>query len=442
MTRRPTGPVAGRARRLAAVLAACALALTACSDDGAAPETGPTPSGPSADQATTDHAAACADVTGSLLRATQSYVDGYGAPLNGRRSARDGSRPEPIGDEDLKQAMEAAQQDLQRLGCDIEAFRRQLREGLAGITAQGAVARAVLLQLEASMTGTAATQPRTETARPGDDLPRVLAALAPGSTLRLAAGSYPLDETVVLLQGVTLRGEGRGRTVIETSAADAGILVLTDGRVELRGLTVRHSGDEPATGLIGGPSSSVVLTKVRIAGAQARRGDGGTGVLMSARQGEAGGRGTTLEVTDSVLENNAAAGVLLTGGHRASIVGSEFRANRQCGVCFVGASAGAVRDGRFVGNGAGIAVVDTARPLLVRNRFTGGEVGVQAAGRAAPVVRRSTVRGSARAALIFSDRSRGRVDHVTCRDVEFGIVVAPKALPFLGDNDCTVARGR
>jgi hypothetical protein len=268
----------------------------------------------------------------------------------------------------------------------------------------------------------------------------MLAELAPDSVVRLAPGRHRLSQTLVVLQAVTIVGAGRNRTELVSNAAGSVLLVLTDGRVELRGLTARHSGRSAASVLLGGPTSSVVLDAARIADASGKNGQGGNGVLMTASRGQEQGRGTTLEVTGTEFRGNEAAGVLLTGGHRTSVRRSTFVGNGQCGVCFADSSGGAVRTSRFSRNDVGVAVLDDARPALLDDRFTGGQVGVQASGRSRPLVRSSSVQGAARAAMIFSGRATGRVDGSTCTEVPYGIVVAGRALPFVGKNECTIAR--
>jgi hypothetical protein len=415
------------------------LLLAACSGGGS-PAADPTPTASSSADATAT-AAACADVADGLVAAVQHYVDGYGDRVAGASSGQ-GSADQ--GDTALQNALSQTRDAVARRGCDIATFRTSLGRGLNGVTARGPVAKAVLLRLEGSLTGQQATTAETRAAKPGDDLPRLIASLGPGSTVTLAAGTYRLDETEVLLQGVTLRGAGAGKTVLASRAGEAGILVLTDGRVELSRITLRHDGARAAAGVIGGPTSSVVLSDVTVSGARGGKsgGTGGAGVLMSGRDGQEAGRGTTLEVTGSRFADNAVSGVLLLGRHRASIRSSTFDANGQCGVCFGGASSGAVRDSRFSSNGAGVAALSTARPVVAGNRFTGGQVGVQATDASRPALRDNVVSGAARAAFIFSGRSTGRIGGSTCRDVRFGIVVAPKALPLLGRNDCGVARSR
>ena len=51
--------------------------------------------------------------------------------------------------------------------------------------------------------------------------------------------------------------------------------------------------------------------------------------------------------------------------------------------------------------------------------------------------------GASRAGVIFGDTSSGRVDGARCRNTGYGIVVSPKALPFIGrGNTCPLAQGR
>jgi hypothetical protein len=424
-----------RRRARAALLIAGLVLLASCSSPGAGDEESSV--GSPSPGASVDAEDRCDRITDELVGDVQAYVDGYGEVLGAKRR---GPQAERVSDEELKAALTRTRTALEADECDMGRFDSRLREGLVGIKARGAVARAVLLQLTATMTGEAGAVPETVRVRPGEDLARVLARIAPGSTVRIAPGAHRLDESLAMLQGVTISGAGRGRSTITSTARDAGLLVLTDARVELVGVTLRHRGQAPASVLVGGPAASVVLTDVTIAGAVGGGDGGGSGVLMSARADEAGDRGTTLEVTGSRFERNDSAGILLSGAHRASIRNSEFRGNGQCGVCFTGSSGGAVRAGSFVDNAAGVALVDRARPLISQTTMLGGQVGIQASGRSAPVVRGVRVAGPERAAMLFSDRARGRVDDSTCRNVRYGIVVAGGALPFLGDNDCTVAR--
>jgi hypothetical protein len=425
------------ARPLVAALFVLALAAAGCSGSG---DADPSPDATASGSPTADSAAACRQVSRNLVGVVQRYVDAYGDPVT--TEGKQTPPSEAPDDTELQSAMRGAAQALQSQGCDLASFQDDFRTGLSKVRTHGPIARAVLLRLTASLTGTAEATRRTVTVWPEGDLAGRLAQLAPGSVVRLLPGTYHLSEPLALLQGVSLRGAGERRTVVETTAAAAGVLVLTDGRVGLRGLTLRHRGSTTGDLLVGGATASLVLTDVRVAGARTSRdGQGGNGVLMTATKGTTADRGTTLEVTGSDLADNAAAGILLTGGHVASIRRSHFSENRGCGVCFAGSSSGALRSSTLAGNRVGVAVLDRARPLVVGLEVDGGLVGVQVSGRARPVVRDVEIEGASRAAMIFTDHARGRVDGAACDDVAFGIVVSGKALPYLGQNSCTVAPG-
>ena len=424
-----------RALRRTAALAA-ALLLSACSGGDPAGSAADAPS--VAGSASSQGTAACGEVVDGVVAAAQRYVDLYGSEVT---QARPSAEPP-----DLQQELEQAQSRLSALGCDAQTVAGPLTTGLEQIRASGALAEAIKGQLVASMTGRVGAAATTRRVGVDDDLRDVLPELAPGSTVRLSAGEHRLRDTVVLLQGVRLVGAGRGRTTLSSSAADTALLAVTQDRVDLSELTLRHVGDRPASLVVGAASTSLVLDRVAVVGASGADGEsgaggqptGGSGVLMAAGRGSDENRGTTLEVTDSVFRDNESAGILVSGGHVASVIGSSFVEGGQCGICFVGSSTGLVRDASFNGGVTGLIAADQAAPLLVGSTVSGAEIGVQAVDRATPVVRRSTVHGASRAALLFGDRSGGRVESVTCRDSRFDIVVASRAVPFLGDNRCSV----
>jgi len=440
-----------------ALVVAAVLALAACSgSSGADPGPGSRQSQDATSSA--DAQRACGAVTTRLLASVQRYVDRYGATLsrNPTSSASPSTSPSSAppstssgagDDAELRSSLQQAQKELDSKNCDLAAFRTSFAAGLDKVTANGPLARAVLLRLTASMTGRLASSPKTITVTPSGDLAREVAALAPGSTVTLRAGRHVLRQPLVLLAGITLRGVGRERTTLSSRAAGALILVLSDQRTELRDLAVRHTGRRPASVLVGGPGSSIVLTGARLSGGFARKGssDGqsGMGVLMTARAGDNTARGTTLQVTRTQVSDNTAAGLLLTGAHRASVRSTTFRTNGQCGVCFAGKSSGGVQRSTFENNGVGVAVLDQANPTVADNDFDGGQVAVQVSGRAAPTVRKARIDSPSRAGMIFGDRSSGRVDGARCQNITYGIVVSPQALPFIGrGNKCPISIGR
>jgi hypothetical protein len=426
--------------RLTATVTA-ALLLAGCT--GGSDEPSADPSADASSSASAARADQCRTIAPTVLAAIQDYVDAYGTAVSGRSEAKPVSPA--VGDRRLRKAITDARRDIDNFGCDAGDYQTRLTDGLADVSVRGPLANAVLLRLKASMSGSSATgaEPVTRDVSPGDDLPTVLSEVAPGSTLRLTGGTYRLPQALVLLQGVTLVGRGSDRTVLRSTASDTSVLVLTDGRVDLRRLTLRHAGPKPASVLVGGPSSSIALTQVLVAGGRSSSSRaGGNGVLMSARGDARASRATTLEVTGSTVTGNDNAGILLTGGHRASVVRTRFGANAQCGICFADASSGAVHRGSFSDNAVGVAALGRSRPALLDSILSGGQIGAQAAGTAQLVVRRSVFDGASRAGLLFGGRSGGRVAGATCRDVRFGVVVSADAAPYVTGGGCAVVRSR
>jgi hypothetical protein len=441
--------------RLTAALCA-AIVLSGCSAGGA-------PSGTETPTGSTPAVLGCAAASTELVASVQQYVTAYGSALaspstssstpppatgSGTAASADGKR--------LQAAVVAAQRSVAAGKCSLATLRARFDKGLRGVTADGPIAQAVLLKLTASLDGTARTDAQTVDVPVGADLRRVVAGLAAGSTMRLAAGDYRLSDTLVLLDAISIVGAGADTTTIRTTAAGAGIVDLTEGRVEFRNLAIVHSGSSPGDVVIGGPMASLEFTGARVSGGVAKGGgpagagapapapptgsSDGIGVLMASSNG-AGDRGTTLEMTDSTVEGNEGGGVILSNGQAASLRGLTATSNGGCGVCFAGTSTGAVRDSHFTDNTVGVAVLDTAEPAVTGDVFTGGEFAIQVAGSATPEIDDAAISGATRGAMIFTDTAAGKVDGSRCTSVPFGIVVGSKALPYLGTNSCPVAMG-
>jgi hypothetical protein len=425
--------VTARAGRVLASLTSGLLAvsvLAACGSDGGADD----------DAALERQREICASSARALVVTTQRYLDSFGAPA--------GEPAEPEGDQPLTEAeYDAAVDDLQAFaassGCDPPEFEEQVRQGLEEVTAPTALARAILLQLRV---GEARGAPRTAPAEPGDDLAELAATLPNGSTIELTAGTYELDDPLLLLRGVTLRGVSRDATVLSSSSAQGVLLVLTGAATAVEGVELRRTGDAPGAVVLAGPSARLTLTDVRVTGARAEQeGAGGAGILLAPSQEElATGpqRPTTLRLVRGELVGNESAGLVVTAGHRAEIEATTIAGAGQCGICFLATSDGLLTGSTLTDNVVGVLVVGTARPALTGNTVRGGEVAVQLGEQAEPVVQDNDLTGSARAAVIASDRARGRVDANRCSGLPVGIVVGPEALPFVGENaDCVVARG-
>ena len=341
----------------------------------------------------------------------------------------------------LDEALDAARQAVAE-GCPQAEFVSLLTAELKTVTAEGPIARAVLARLTANLTGTMGTA-ASITATPADDLRQVVATAAVGAIVYLDAGDYPLPGPLVLLDSVTLVGESRDETRLLSSAPEISVLIMTPDAVGLRQLTLQRDAAVPGSGIVTSAGPTLTLEDVAVAGARAAKdGGGGAGVDLTGGQAAASPDRTTVEITRAVFRDNGWAGISVAGGQRVSVVDSEFAENGECGACFLGPAQGSIADSRFTGNGVGLAVVDTAAPVLRGNRITGGEVGLQVAGQATPTVDGNRIAKAKRAAAIYTDTAGGVLRKTVCTDVEVGIALSKTALPSLMDNDCTVVRAK
>lgn len=446
----------GRPPHLAVLVAVLTAGLTGCT---AAP--GTTGSGSSTVGATGE--AACVAAVDRVVAAVEEQVRSYDlapAPAATAATAPSANTPStttPLGAAtpapgsdatapvaptttaaDLADTLAAAREVIAANRCAQEFVSSGLTTKLAGIRTRGPIAAAVLSRLTASITGKVGPTPISREVAPGEDLVGVLAQVPAGSTVRLGVGEYHLSEPLVLLESVTIVGEGRDDSSIVSSAPDAAVLVLSPGRVELTGFSLVRAPGSAGSGIITGPAAALVLTGMRISGNRASAtAQGGAAVHLSAQASDAVPRATTFEMTDSELVDNEWAGVAVSGAHQVSIESSSLVRNRECGICFLDRASGSVARSTFTDNGVGAAAVGTAHPVLIDDTFSGGEVGIQADEDAAPGLQGNTIRGVARAAVILTGRSGGTVEGTSCPSAPFGIVIGKQATPTLLRNACT-----
>jgi len=339
-------------------------------------------------------------------------------------------------------AVTYARSRLAPAGCTVDAFQEALGSGLQSVRSRGAIAAAVLAQLRTSLTGQLPSSPVTASVTPRDDLAAKLAEMPDGSTLVLSKGVFRLPDTLVLLRSVTIRGAGDNVTVLTSAAQDAVVLALTGGRVSLSGIAIRRTSNAGAV-LTAAPQAQIAMNGVHISGARTdNQGAGGVGVLLTAAGNDVPSHTVTFSAVHSSFTDNAAAGILAGGGQRLKVTSSSFAHNIQCGVCFLGASAGSLSDDSFLDNAYGLVIAAPTKPTVRRNLFVGGAVGVQVTGAAKPVIRDNTFKGVSRASMLFTGDAAGTVDGNDCSGDPNGIAVARTAYPYVGTNKCRVTLGK
>lgn len=209
-----------------------------------------------------------------------------------------------------------------------------------------------------------------------------LTQIGPGSTLRLLPGTYSAEAFPIRLPSrVTLVGDGDqgrrtfirggGRHNSPTFGPQSVTLVLANESA-VRGVTITNPEPE------------------------------GTGVWIES---------TNPTVEDCRFQDCRREGVFVLGTGRPLIASSVFEGNGASGIFFMRQSKGEVRQNLCRSTGFGIAVSDSAAPLVIGNRLIENRSGLVLSRAARPVLRNNQVLGN-------------RVD---------GLTVLDQAKPDLGD---------
>lgn len=438
----------------------------------------------------------CAAFSTRLVGTLQQYVDGF-ADLRGLGER---SLP-PLPDvASLRREARGVRRQVTLTQCPVEQFTAAVRKRLSGVTADGALALAVRDVLAANVLDVLEPGggPRREVVEQGADLVEVLGTLPSGSTVELPAGEFRASRPIVVLQDLTIEGAGPSETTISSDAAEVALLLIAPIRLELRGVSVVHTGPSPATPVVM-RAGEAVLTDVEVSGGRAAdpgspAGGRGTTQQPDLRLGGHGvvaAAGRALTLTRVAVTGNEVGGVVVGGAVVADIRSSVIEDNGLCGLCFLGFSEGAVRDSLAEGNGVGLIVGDRSRPRVLRSRMSrntrsgvvvqrgaapwiesssisrNGQFGIAAYERAdptllrntvmghsevgiildtsatgGPLVRRNRLVGNRRASLVFAGGTRGRAVGNTCVGSRFGLVLEGEASPVLVDNGCEVLDSR
>ncbi len=140
-----------------------------------------------------------------------------------------------------------------------------------------------------------------------------------------------------------------------------------------------------------------------------------SGVTVTNRQ--ARGTGVWIESASPTLANNTfidcgREGVFVCGTSKPEILHNLFEQNAVAGLLMAGQSRGKVRQNVFQETGFGMAISDTATPLIVDNKFMANQAGVVLSRSARPILRQNLIENN-----------------------KVGMVVNGNALPDLGNHE-------
>jgi hypothetical protein len=333
----------------------------------------------------------CRAAAREAVAPAQEFIDRYDELTIDEWNALD--PPPDLGE--LQREIERRIQAIVEGGCAVTVVDVEVEVAYDSLHGEGDVGAAIAAVLRGDEPPTQSgrrREPSSAFVRPGDDIAAVLARVGDGSRVRFAAGTYDIEETIVVDVSLDLVGAGLGETTIWSSAPGLAMAFVGPGELTLSDLSLRHAGDEAASVLLA-IEGGVTLNSVEIAGGAAESGDGGHGVVFAFEDLEGFPTRTTeqrageLVVEDSIVTGNAAAGILVTGDASPRIDATTVGNNGRCGVCYSGDAGGTLRNSTIEGNGEiGVQAVGSSHPSIEANTIRGLDVGVLAGGDAAAVV--------------------------------------------------------
>ena len=374
-----------------------------------------------------------------LVRQLVDALDGFTDQFDGLTGVGTEKVPPMPSMPQLRTEAKSFARELDRADCDVAQARSAVTVWRYGPDASGPLADAVRTALAANVldvvSGT--TEPVVRRLEVGEDLGSALSGLPAGATLVLPRGGFSLDRPVAVVQDLTVRGAGSGRTTITSTAPGAAVLLASQVTLRVTGLSLRHRGGGTASVLVL-RAGAAELDDVRVAGATRARPAaegsremlaGGSGILMAG--------GQRLVMQRSTSSDNAVGGLLVATGD-PTVRASTFTRNRICGVCYLGRAAGRLSGSLVAGNGAGLMLGEQSSPVLEGNRVLRNDrAGLVVEGRAGPVVRRNTIqRNGGLGVAVYRSGSPQLVANTVEGHRQAGILldVTARAAPSVRDN--------
>jgi hypothetical protein len=360
--------------RAVAVSVATAMLVTACSSGPPVP----TAAELAASQAQDRLYTACQRLSQDIAERLQAYVDQF-APIDETAAgALEAGVPDTA---DLAVASEQFRVRRAALACQPREFQLLLTIALADVEGNGALGQAVAAQVRDAVLETSGPA-ATVTVEPGDDLAAAVHDAGPRAEIRLAAGTYRLEESLVLLRDTTLIGAGSDATFIVSSAPGAAVLNLGDGHFAAEGISFTHDGQDPASVLVLATGGYDLFAVSLTGGVADDTLSSGFGLVLGG--GPAASEGDRTERLEDVIATGNGAGGIVVAGDRAPVMtGLGIYDNVGCGICWVAASGGSLADSTITGNVTGVSVADSATPTVTdttveRNTAAGMVVDVDA----------------------------------------------------------------
>ena len=395
----------------------------------------------------------CAEAADQAVAPLQEFIDEYQDLTPEEWNALD---PPPDAQQAQDQLLEIAQAAVDR-GCDATAMEQLLADRIAALDGQGEVGRAIAAALRGDgpilgppMPAAPPTTigreelPTTRNVQPGDDLDTLLQIVAPGSTIRFAAGTYEFADPIVVGVDVTFAGAGIDETVIRSTAEGVAVTFVGPGGFAVEDMTIEHVGHKEASVLLAieGPVR-VSRTELRGAASGGQDTQGGGHGLVFAFENLPGfpertdaERAGDLIVEESRIDGNEAAGILLTGTAQPTVVGTEITGNGGCGICYTGSSGGLLRDTTVSGNSIGVQIGDAASPALDDATIVDNQsAGISIDGTGATTIAGSDIERNSGVGVQLTGTGSLAISETAVRTQGVGVLVAGDANAEITDSE-------
>ena len=291
--------------------------------------------------------------------------------------------------------------------------------------------------------------------QPGDDLAEAVQSSPAGSTLRLHAGEYYLDKTLIVEKNLTISSAGDGRPRINCSSLKA-VAMFTVANWTLIGLDFLHKGENPAD-VVQVNGKQITIKDCTFSG----------GVeLYESRKDKVDGCGlwidgnTSCQIDNCIFQNNSrgiaihgmsianlerntcgknfSVGIHFSDKTKGKVIGNNCSENSSCGLFINGYASPVLIDNTCNDNsGTGIVYTQNAEGLAssnhcLRNGFNGIEVSMNAS----PILEKNHCDEN-HFGIFFGDHAKGKADGNFCRRNLQGIIIQATAEPILINNICS-----
>lgn len=256
----------------------------------------------------------------------------------------------------------------------------------------------VVIQVEADGSGEFAT------------LAEAVEAAPVGAVLSLGAGTFSLEEPLVLPRSIRLLGAGPDQTEVVSSGEGYVLRYSGEGLFAAQGITFRHEGDAAADVVVveGG---EIALEDCHFTGASRGAGQAPhTGLRLAGD--------TTGVVENCQAVDNQDTGILVQDQAQPTLRGNVCSRNDGVGIGYLNSSGGTASGNTCAENGLGGFVI---------------------AGEAQPLLEQNTSSNNAEAGFAYFEQAGGTARENVCQgNGRFGIFLFEEVSPELVDNDCSI----